>query len=1365
MTNASTFGQRTLSAVLAGATILWAVGIASLAVPQAAHAASPGDRIKSSSLSAVYFYGYDGTRSTYPNLKTYETWHNGFDGVKTVSDSELSSLQLSGNVVYRPGSRWIKVDTAYETYAVSTNGSIHWIETEDVAVGYDGASWNTNIDDVPDTFFVDYNVGASLMAATAFDGMMYMDGTDHYVAWGGEKRLVSAAGMSANAMDSDFFLQGAGIDDLALTAGADVTALVCDLVDASQTGCTTAVTPVAGSLTVSASSSTPAGATLPGGANSVEVFSFNVQAGSDATVLNSVTASMVGVGTTANVTAAYLYDGNTRLTDARTVNSSTRQITFGSLALSLAAGQSKTLTVRIEVASTQVVGDQIVFAIDSASAVSSTGTVAGSFPITGNAFSVASADAGTVTVTKSGSISSPAIGTNDAKIGKFQIAAASEAASLEEITLKVDNAADHSDFKLWDDSVLLATGTYVGKKLVTFDLSASPFAIVDGGSNVFTLTADVGGDAGQVVGVYVDNAADVVATGAKYGFGMLADIGATSGTYNGASLPCSSTSDNCSYTTTQGGDVTMAKVGPAAGSISINSQDQTLLTFNLTASQAITVKDLDILVGGEDNAGNDPFTPGDDSGNDNDGLINTNGEGNVSDIKIVNLDTGLTVMGPLELDCVTTTCGADGTNDGSQTIDFTDDFAMAVGETLHLAVTADIDNNVTSGTEFGATVVISGFSAEDVNGDAISNIVPSGNIAGNAQQALAGSLVVSLASTPGDVVTVDGATGVDVVAFSLVAGSASDLLASSITVAVYADEDGTPVYTLGDVSGADVNDFIASCSLSDLAGNVLAGPKSPEVGGASIIFDNMNWTIPAGASELLTVTCDLNNPSDGTDVNYFAFDITTVASDIVLVDEDGTDVDPTGNAVNGGTTPTNAVTVNAAGSLTVAADASTPSAAFLLTGSTNNLVSTYKLTATIEDWDVTTFSVAEKAAQVMGLGTDATTYTNNISTVTLEYPATDGSTKTKSVAMNSNEAKFSALDMTVKVGSPVKVNAYVNVPASDRDAGGNATSNEMVRLGFFVDGTGNDNFEAVGADSGTRIIDSGTGAPTAVTSGLSSFVVKKTKPTVTLSAASPSGVGFVPGDMEVLRFNVAASTNEDVALDQVVFTMSASDTASVASGWADADTTVVGDFDIYNLNGTSSALDVDGDWKFLVAAGTESTGAAAIKFVKLDLTTPVVVPAGSTYTFALHFDSTGASAATDDSIQFGIAGDALATPIALGTARTVSGAHTATVTTLTGSGALDTTATGAVAVGDILAFAGTERVLVTAYTAAASTATIQRGYMGTTPAALTGGEAITRIPSSFVWEDDGDSSASVTGDIWGSYLVKDLPITGGAMSF
>jgi hypothetical protein len=565
---------------------------------------------------------------------------------------------------------------------------------------------------------------------------------------------------------------------------------------------------------------------------------------------------------------------------------------------------------------------------------------------------------------------------------------------------------------------------------------------------------------------------------------------------------------------------------------------------------------------------------------------------------------------------------------------------------------------------------------------------------------------------------------------------------------------------------------------------LIDGPNSASATGLTIDFNDVDWTIAAGETETLKVYCNFGNPSDGTDTNYFAIDIADLSEDIVAEDEDGNDVDATTDAPNGGTTPTNVVTVVAAGSLAVTADSSTPSADYLLTSTSDNKVASYRFTATNEAFDINVLSFSEEQAEDDTGTSNSTAYANNISEVTITYPKADGTTGTKSVSVTSNEAKFSALDMYVAVGTPGIVDVFVDVPNTDRDAGGQATSNEKVRMGWFIDASGNDNFEAVGAGSGITFTDTdsdGAGTDyTAVgddayaTDGIATFVVRETKPTVTLSSSSPSGPK-TPGDQEAFRFNVAASANEDLVLKNMIFKISATDNATTV--WENCDTDATAstvldatDYDFYNLSeqGTAAALDVDGDWTGLLADGSACTTTTGdLGFIKLSLTTAEIVPKGQTYTYSLWIDLSSASALNDDTVQVELAADPIVgTLLALGTPRTVSGAHTISTTTLTGSGALDTTAASAVARGDILAAAGSERMLVVAYTGGASAATVIRGYLGTTPAALSGGEAITRAPGAFLWQDDGTTTvSSATTEWYGAHLVDNLAVTGSSLVF
>ncbi len=127
-----------------------------------------GDLIRGTSFSAVYYYGADGFRYVFPNDKTYFTWYANFDTVKMLSDADLGTIQIGGNVTYKPGSRMVKINSDPKTYAVDENGSLRWVTSEAVAIAMFGSSWNTMIDDVPDAFFGNYRSGSDIEATDDF---------------------------------------------------------------------------------------------------------------------------------------------------------------------------------------------------------------------------------------------------------------------------------------------------------------------------------------------------------------------------------------------------------------------------------------------------------------------------------------------------------------------------------------------------------------------------------------------------------------------------------------------------------------------------------------------------------------------------------------------------------------------------------------------------------------------------------------------------------------------------------------------------------------------------------------------------------------------------------------------------------------------------------------------------------------------------------------------------------------------------------------------------------------------------------------------------------------------------------------------
>ncbi len=1357
MQNVLQTGKRAVSVAVATATMLFTVG-AGLLQPAVAAAASAGDLIKGTSLSTVYYYGYDGYRYTFPNEKTYMTWFEDFDDVTTISDSALADLSLAGNVVYRPGSYWIKVQSDDKVYAVSTDGSIHWIESEDVAEDYAGSSWASRVQDVPDVFFTDYTVGSSLMEATAFDGMLYMDGGSYYIAWDGEARMVSSAGRSANGLQAAFFLSGDGIDASSLSAGDDITDDVLAVMDVAQTE--TDDSSVTGGVSVSLASSTAAEATVPDAASGVEVATFKFTADEEATV-DVMNVTLMGLAATTDIASSgvYLYEDGERLSDGKSFNSSTRQATFGSLNLDFAAGETRYITVVVDMGN-QNSSTTFSVGFEAEEDIEASGDVSGSFPIEGNTMNVVNSSVGTVTIIDTGSLSNPVLGENDATISEFKLTAGStEDISLERITLKINDAADHSDFQLWQDGDWLADGEYIGDKLVFFDLGSNAFEIEKGADRSFDVTADIGGNSADEIEVYLDNSADLYAVGLDYGYGVtVTRTGFDGGVCTGSG------SDECSSTTIQGGELTVAFSGPSAVDISSSAENFSLFEGSLTAERdmTITAMPFNIAMSEADSANDSTFE-----------------EDPISDIRIINADTGELLSGPIDF-----TTSTDG--DVAEVLSFSDDFLVSAGETINFAVTADVESTADNNDTYTITMdMTSGLTAEDDDGDAITDIVPGADLAGNAQRVVTSGLTVTLASTPtGTKTYVRGTDDVLAVSFNLAAASGGDIEVTDFSPTVKVDEDMGGTYATGVEGAVDSTARITSCSLYN-GSTLVAGPESiASSSTGKVNFADFSYWVTAGTTQTLDVYCDLANVTPGGTDDFFAWTM-IATTDMTALDEDGDSATVTGTNINfGSSTPTMIIRVTAVGSLAISAASDIPSADFLLTGSTSNTVSKFRFDATNEAFVVDRLTVTEEQAESVNGTTDSNAYANNISLVTISYPDSNGATATATGALTGNEITFNSLDFYVGKDDHAEVTVKVNISSTDR-SGGSATSNEQVRMGLSRDNSVNDDqIRAVGQGSGQTLDDDDINPATA-TAAQRSFVVRETKPTITLSSSSPDGSGFTPGNQESFRFNVAASSGEDVILNNIIFTFSASDNAG--TDWNQCDTDIDDysllkeageDFKFYNLTEDSSASSaLAGTYTLLKSTGAACDATDAdVAFVSLALTTAEVIPAGQTYVYSLWVNSDSANSVNNDSLQIGIAGEPITTTY-LNVSNAANDADIAITATT-----VNVDSGPAFAVGDVInmdvddsgvADSDEEKMLITAI--ATNALTVIRGYLNSTVEAADADadsddyevtDDIQRLPTPLLWQDDGSTSvSSSTQEYYGAYLVDSLPVVGNAISF
>lgn len=176
-----------------------------------------GDLIRGTG-PAVYFLAGSGRRWLFPNETTFYAWYPDFTAVRRISELRLNMISIGGNVTFRAGTWLAKITTDPKVYAISRCGELHWLETEAVAFALYGPFWNMGemviipqenvrrTRDVPDAFFTNYVVGASIATPIHPNGTLiqYAGGSERYLVMDGRKRRITEAGFRANRFNQWF---------------------------------------------------------------------------------------------------------------------------------------------------------------------------------------------------------------------------------------------------------------------------------------------------------------------------------------------------------------------------------------------------------------------------------------------------------------------------------------------------------------------------------------------------------------------------------------------------------------------------------------------------------------------------------------------------------------------------------------------------------------------------------------------------------------------------------------------------------------------------------------------------------------------------------------------------------------------------------------------------------------------------------------------------------------------------------------------------------------------------------------------------------------------------------------------------------
>ncbi len=845
-----------------------------------------------------------------------------------------------------------------------------------------------------------------------------------------------------------------------------------------------------GGFEVTVSDETPEGATLPSGATSVPIASWDFTAGEDDAELQSLEVHMFGVSSLPSDHQVYLYEGNERLTSGRSVNTTTRVATFNSLNWAIENGETRTLTLRLDVGTVVNTGE-MGFEIESASGVMAGGEVEGDFPVKGDTFGTSLTDAGTVTVEKNGTVPNPKVGEDDVTISKFKMTAAGEAAWLEELGLYITGniSADAiANLELYvsgeDDPIATAEGVN-SNDVATFVLEEG-YEIAKGDNRAFWVQADLNtGRTDDTIKTYIDEKSDIRAVGDIYGFGMTVDIdqttvGVTNGGYDGTL--CTSSSGACTYSTVEGGDVTISSNGPVAQDVAIAGDDVSLMDFSLTAVSDITVKNLPIQITMTENA-----TAG--------GLLST-AAANLTDIRIVDTDSGETLMGPIDSDVLTTVLagstaiseGAAGANTGADAAAafylFSDEFDMEAGEELNLSLSADVENNASLDTDtiIGALGLSSTYpEIRDANNKVLTNsasMVPASTITGKTMTITTPSLTLSLAANPdGENTRVKGEEGVQFVGFSARCSTASDCQLVDVELTGYFDDDydfaseaSPDNWTLtgtGLTNTTTLKSVVGSVWLEDADGNVVAAGESVQTDG-TVDFTSIDFPIEGGETIVIyavgNIASDAFKDSDGESI---AFGIAT-AGDVTFEDDDGNIRNATGTPNTeateaGATDPSVFVAVSEGGSLTIAVDADTTRETILVEQAVDQEVAKFKFTATDEDFVVTKLAVQNRQDGVATA--DLGEYDDNVQNVKVWYTDSDGVAKSKPGTFTSGNVQFEFINGD-GIYVPKDDDATITVTATLSEVEGTADT-EKGDAGDFIDfSLALNNFESVAQASG-----------------------------------------------------------------------------------------------------------------------------------------------------------------------------------------------------------------------------------------------------------------------------------------------------------
>ena len=292
--------------------------------------------------------------------------------------------------------------------------------------------------------------------------------------------------------------------------------------------CVVKVPPTFTGLKVELAADTPAAARILSGEGRRDFAKLVFSAGTADVTITELYLRRAGYSGDSDISNVYLYEGETLIKSSASFTTGKVRFAAANL-LTIPAGTSKTITVKVDIASTIASGETVKFGIESATDITTSATILGTFPIYGNEMTAISVgDLATLSIDSPGGAGTTIdAGKTNVTVFLADLTAVNFDVSVKKI--KFTNLGT-TEYDALQNLKLLVNGVQKGSALaslatdntLTFDFSADPILVTTLESVSIILRADILKGSGRTFRILIDRTTDLVAVDTNYNVGISA---------------------------------------------------------------------------------------------------------------------------------------------------------------------------------------------------------------------------------------------------------------------------------------------------------------------------------------------------------------------------------------------------------------------------------------------------------------------------------------------------------------------------------------------------------------------------------------------------------------------------------------------------------------------------------------------------------------------------------------------------------------------------------------------------------------------------------------------------------------------------